>query len=353
MSFNFLILGASYGSLLASKLLMAGHAISLVCRPTNAELINREGIRTRITVKGFSALIEIDSRRLPGPLSAAGPHEVNPADFDLVVLAMKEPQYGAPDVRTLMRAIGAAAVPCLSLMNIPPLPYLARIPGVPVDDCRKCFSEPAVWDGFDPELMTLCSPDPQAFRPAGEQANVLQVGLPSNFKSAPFGTAAPTAMLRQMEADIENARYDAGDGPMQMPVKLKVHDSVFVPLAKWSMLLAGNYRCVHAGGIRSIERAVHGEPDIARQVYEWTYELCKTLGAKDSDLVPFDKYAAAARSLINPSSEARAVYGGSTDVERADLLVQTIAAAHGRRHPAVDQTVALIDAKLHANRVPV
>jgi ketopantoate reductase len=122
MSFNVLILGASYGSLLASKLLMAGHAVSLVCRPTNAELINREGIRTRITVKGLSALIEIDSRRLPGPLSAAGPHEVNPADFDLVVLAMKEPQYGAPDVRTLMRAIGATAVPCLSLMNIPPLP---------------------------------------------------------------------------------------------------------------------------------------------------------------------------------------------------------------------------------------
>ena len=352
-SFNVLILGASYGSLLASKLLMAGHAVTLVCRPTNAELINREGIRTRITVKGFSALFEIDSRRLPGRLSAAGPHQVNPADFDLVVLAMQEPQYGAPDVRKLMRAIGAAAVPCLSLMNIPPLPYLKRIPGVPVDACRKCYSEPAVWDGFDPALMTLCSPDPQAFRPADEPANVLQVRLPSNFKSAPFGTAAPTAMLRQMETDIDNALYDAGGGPMQMPVKLRVHDSVFVPLAKWSMLMAGNYRCVHADGIRSIERAVHGEPDIARQVYEWTYQLCKTLGAKDSDLVTFDKYAEAARKLINPSSVARSVYGGATDVERLDLLVQTIAAGRGLRHPAVDETVALIDAKLHANRNPV
>jgi hypothetical protein len=352
MPFNVLILGASYGSLLASKLLMAGHVVCLVCRPTNAALINREGIRTRITVKGFSALFEIDSRRMPGCLSAAGPHEVNPADFDLVVLAMQEPQYAAPEMRTLMRAIGAAAVPCLSLMNMPPLPYLERIAGVPKQECRKCYTEPAVWDGFDPALMALCSPDPQAFRPADEPANVLQVRLPSNFKSAPFGAAEPTAMLRQIEADIDNSRYDAGSGPMQMPVRLKVHDSVFVPLAKWSMLMAGNYRCVHTDGIRSIERAVHGEPDIARQVYEWTYELCRTLGAKDADLVPFDKYAVAARGLINPSSVARAVYGGAAHVERVDLLVQTIAAAHGLRHSAVDETVALIDAKLHANRNP-
>lgn len=43
MARNILILGASYGSLLGTKLLMAGHNVSLVCRKNTADLINREG----------------------------------------------------------------------------------------------------------------------------------------------------------------------------------------------------------------------------------------------------------------------------------------------------------------------
>ena len=35
-----------------------------------------------------------------------------------------------------------------------------------------------------PKLMTLASPDPQAFRPPEEPMNVLQVALPTNFKVA-------------------------------------------------------------------------------------------------------------------------------------------------------------------------
>lgn len=39
--FKILILGASYGSLLATKLVMAGHHVTLVCLPHEADLINR------------------------------------------------------------------------------------------------------------------------------------------------------------------------------------------------------------------------------------------------------------------------------------------------------------------------
>ena len=61
--YKILILGASYGSLLASKFLMAGHSVSLVCRRPTADLINREGTRVRIPVKGRQGLVEIDSRQ--------------------------------------------------------------------------------------------------------------------------------------------------------------------------------------------------------------------------------------------------------------------------------------------------
>ena len=41
MARNILILGASYGSLLGTKLLMAGHNVSLVCRKNTADLLEK------------------------------------------------------------------------------------------------------------------------------------------------------------------------------------------------------------------------------------------------------------------------------------------------------------------------
>jgi hypothetical protein len=345
-----LILGASYGSLLATKLLLAGHHVRLVCLPAEAELINREGARVRLPVKGREGLVEVLSRALPGKLTAGGPAEARPSEHDLVVLAMQEPQYRAAGVRELTLAVAASRVPCMSIMNMPPLAYLARIPDVPLEACRACYTDAAVWDGFDPALMTLCSPDPQAFRPPEEPVNVLQVRLPTNFKAARFESEAHTALLRGLGADIEAARFDLGGEKLELPVKLKVHESVFVPLAKWAMLLAGNYRCVTRQGIRSIKEAVHGDPLASRAVYDWVVKLCVALGADQRDLVPFEKYAAAAQSLASPSSAARALYGGAPYVERVDRLVQAIAAARGMRLAEVDETVALVDAKLEENR---
>jgi hypothetical protein len=349
-TYKILIMGASYGSLLATKLLLAGHNVRLVCLPAEAELINKEGARVRMPVKGRDGLVEVDSRKLPGKLSAGGTAGVNPADFDLVALAMQEPQYRVAGVRELLDAVAKSRVPCMSIMNMPPLPYLARIPGVSVDACRSCYTDPTVWDGFDPKFMTLCSPDPQAFRPPEEKVNVLQVRLPTNFKSARFDSEAHTAILRRLEADIEAARFDTGSEKIELPVKLKVHDSVFVPLAKWAMLVAGNYRCVTKGAVRSIKEAVHGDLEASRAVYQWVVKLCVTLGAQEKDLVPFEKYAAAAQGLASPSSAARALYGGAPYIERVDRLVQAIAAQKGMRSAVLDEVVALVDARLERNR---
>ena len=55
MAYNILLMGASYGSLLASKLLFGGHSIHLVCLPPEAELINAEGFRVRLPVRSTRA----------------------------------------------------------------------------------------------------------------------------------------------------------------------------------------------------------------------------------------------------------------------------------------------------------
>ena len=349
-TYKILIMGASYGSLLGTKLALAGHAVHLICLPAEAELINEEGAIIRMPIKGRDGLVEINSRKAPGKLSAGGTAGVNPADYDLVALAMQEPQYGSPGVRELLDAVAKARLPCMSIMNMPPLPYLKRIPGLNADACRSCYTDPTVWDSFDPKLMTLCSPDPQAFRPPEDKVNVLQVRLPTNFKSARFDSDAHTAILRQLESDVEAVRFDTGSGRIELPVKLKVHNSVFVPLAKWSMLLAGNYRCVQKDAARSIKEAVHSDLEATRAVYNWVVKLCVSLGADEKDLVPFEKYATAALSLLTPSSAARALFAGAPNIERVDRLVQTVAAQKGMHLAAVDETVALVDARLEVNR---
>ena len=348
--YNTLILGASYGSLLAIKLLLAGHSVRLVCLPDEADLINREGQKVRMPAKGRDGLVEIDSRKLPGDLSAATPDAVNPADYDLIALAMQEPQYRAPGVRELLDKVARSGKPCMSIMNMPPLPYLKRIPGLDTDALKSCYTDHTVWDSFDPGKITLCSPDPQAFRPPDEPTNVLQVSLPTNFKAARFDSDDDTAILRQMQADIEAIRYDDGNGEIELPVKLKVHDSVFVPLAKWAMLLTGNYRCVQKDDMRSIKDAVHSDLDASRAVYDWVCAVCREIGAAADDQVPFEKYANAAMGLEKPSSAARALLAGAPNIERADKVVQTIAAQKGLHNDVVDAGVAMVDGWLEKNR---
>jgi hypothetical protein len=233
-------------------------------------------------------------------------------------------------------------------MNMPPLPYLKRIPALAGMDLEEAYTNAQVWDRFEPGLMTLCSPDPQAFRPPEEGPNVLHVGLPTNFKAAAFEDAAHNELLRELEADIAAVTLDGKD----VPVKLRVYDSLFVPLAKWSMLLTGNYRCITPEEPRPIREAVHDDLDLSREIYSHVDAIAQRLGADPADQVPFEKYAKAAESLLKPSSAARAVAAGAPFIERVDLLVKLIAHQLGMPHAEIDRTVAVVDHKLENSIVP-
>lgn len=347
--YNVLIMGATYGSLLAIKLALAGHHCKLVCQPHEAALINTEGIHVRIPVKGYSS-VELESRNAPGTVAASRPADVNPGEYDLVVLAMHEPQFSSPDVRELTLSIAGARVPCMSVMNMPPLPYLARIPGLDLQSLRHAYTEPEVWDAFDPALMTLCSADPQAAHPPEEAVNVLQVFLATNFRAARFESDSDTAILRDLGHDIDGVRYETSSGKVELPVRLKVHDSVFVPLSNWNMLIAGNYRCVRPGEIVSIYEAVNADLEHTRRVYEWVGELVRTLGAAPEDQVSFDKYIEASKDLVKPAVAARALFDGISHIERVDRLVQAIGEQQDMHLAELDEIVRVIDRHLEMNR---
>ena len=350
MAYKILIMGASYGSLLGAKLALAGHNVDLVCLPAEAELMNSEGAIVRIPVRGREGLVEINSKNLPGKMVAGGTAAFDPKNYDMVALAMQEPQYRSPGVRELLDAVAKSRKPCMSIMNMPPHAYLKRIPSIDTDAIRDSYTDASVWDSFDPGTITLCSPDPQAFRPPEEKVNVLQVRLATNFKSARFDSEAHTQILRNLEKDIEASRFEVGGEKIELPVKLKAHESVFVPLAKWAMLCSGNYRCVQKDAMRPIKEAVHSDLDASRAVYDWVAKLCVSLGANPRDMVPFDKYANAALSLLTPSSAARALANGVPNIERVDRLVQTIARTKGMQLDELDKTVTLVDGWVAKNR---
>jgi len=348
--YRILILGASYGSLLGIKLALAEHDVDLVCLPQEVELINKEGAIVRLPIREKDKVIELRSSDCPGSLNALGPSDVDISTYDLIALAMQEPQYGADEIAELLKEIGLSKKPCMSIMNMPPLPYIARIQGLDISKLDGAYTKPDVWKYFDSNCMTLCSPDPQAFRPPDENINVLQVGLPTNFKAARFESDQQTQILRDLQTDIEKIKYDLDGEKIDLPVKLKVHDSIFVPLAKWSMLLSGNYRCVKEENAVAIKEAVHVDLAHSEKIYNWVGVIATKLGAIESDQVPFNKYARAAESLIRPSSAARALFSGAKNIERVDRLVKLIAIQMGEDTQLIDPIIEQVDRRLEINR---
>jgi hypothetical protein len=210
-------------------------------------------------------------------------------------------------------------------------------------DLDEAYTNAQVWERFKPGLLSLCSPDPQAFRPPEQAPNVLHVGLATNFKAAIFADEQHNLLLKELEADIDAVRLDGQD----VPVKLKVFDSLFVPLAKWSMLLTGNYRCITSHEPQSIRDAVHDDLELSQSIYEHVDAIARRLGADPKDQVPFEKYAKAAESLLKPSSAARAVATGAPFIERVDLLVKLISHQLGMPNAEIDYTVQIVDQKLN------
>ena len=145
--YNVLILGASYGSLLATKILAAGHNATLVCLPAEVDAFNTAGARVRMPVKGKEGLVEVHSGKPPGKLSVEGPSTAKPAEYDLVALAMQEPQYHQPACASLHGCYRQGE----STVHVHHEHAAASVPGadsgISVKELRSCYTDPMVWDG--------------------------------------------------------------------------------------------------------------------------------------------------------------------------------------------------------------
>lgn len=339
-----LILGASYGLLPGIRLALVGHHVTLVGRAEEVAAMRRAPLRLEMAARRGGERIVLETA--PGQGAAfCAPDQADPASADLTILAMQEPQYADPAVAELMARVAASGCPCLSIMNLPPPPYLARLGGIDLAALDGVYASAEVWRQFDPQQLTLASPDPQAVRLDPHQPGTLTVTLASNFKAAPFARPQDQALLETLARGWAHFKRD-GQRP---PVQLLAQQSLHVPLAKWPMLIAGNCRCLTHDGIRSIAEAVHSDLAESAQLYEAVQALALALGARAQDLVPFSAYAEAAKGLSRPSSLARALAAGAQRVERIDLLVLRLMRTTGLDPAPIEPIVARIEARLRQN----
>lgn len=101
-----LILGASYGILPATKLSLAGHAVTLLGKAEEVAQLAQSGTELLIPAKEdgrpLSIKLPVHDKPSAGVLAVTTPEQVRPADYDLIVLAMQEPQYKAAEIRDLL-----------------------------------------------------------------------------------------------------------------------------------------------------------------------------------------------------------------------------------------------------------
>lgn len=348
-----LILGTSYGLLLGAKMATAGHCVEMIGRAEEVDAMTRGGVSVVIPAwRGGTTQLEPDltDTPTPGKIRLATPASASVTGFDLAILAMQEPQYRQAEVSELIARIAAARVPVLSIMNMPTPPFLLRLPGFNGQTVRPAFSSWDVWTLLDPQLISMASPDPQAVRPDADQPGHLLVTLASNFKVAPFADSRHNRMLGRLAEDVSRLRLATAAGERIPMVRMVAHESLYVPLAKWPMLITGNCRCIAEGKIRSLQEAVWSDPEESRRIYDWVVDLARRVGADAQVMVPFDAYAKAAKSLIHPSSLARALWAGKYEIERIDRFIALLAAHHGMPTDPIDGIVDAIEKRLSANR---
>lgn len=340
-----LVLGAAYGLLPSVRLVLAGHAVTVVCRNTEqaglvasgatVNFLDRHGaVRTKVSVAAQRG------KPAKNTLGLASP-DVDPGNYDLVLLAMGEPHYADPDVAQLIRRVARSRRPVISLMNLLPPPFLARLGTLNTLELRTAYEAWNVWQSLDPDLVTAASPDAQAVRLDPENPGELAVTLASNFKVAPFQSPEHNDLLQEVCQDVSAYRFEGAP----LPVRIQAHSALHVPLSKWPMLIAGNCRCLRlSGGIVSIRDAVAEDPHASRAIYDWALSVVSEAGADPNSLVPFDAYYRATAALSRPSSFARAISSGAKSVERVDKMVQLAASSLGLDAlPELDAIVEFVD----------
>lgn len=346
---NVLVIGASYGSLIAAKVAMAGHFVTVVGFDHEVTQIADRGMSVELpfrndgTTKAFQFNAQIGRAMQSDIWGLLVPATVAAEDYDIAFLAVQEPQANAAELSGLFDSISAAKLPFVSVLNMAPLSFIARLPGFDPNQFTDLYHSPDVWRKLWSTPQTLASPDAQAMKPDPTDPTRLKVTLATNIKCAPFAEKPAQRILQRLADDIAGTTLPDG---RSVPVKILATPHLTMPLVKLPMLACGNYRSILSQRIRPICEAVWDDPTESRAIYDFAVDVLTANDVPEDIIVPFDRYADAAHGLTLPSSAARAIHAGATKIERADLLLQRLALRKGLSSPGLDQVIATVNQRL-------
>jgi hypothetical protein len=326
---NILVLGASYGLLVASILLEKGFKCTIVCNEDEDEKLKKNGFALNIADKNlfYSPQIFFENKVLS---STPRNFDYN-KKYDLCFLTIQEGQLGQNEILKLMEFIGSSKIPLISLMNIPPLSFVHKITRSIDTIFSKAYNFPDIWKEFDQHYVTHASSDPQVYKKLDTKLITIVVRHLADFKISNFSLVNEVDTLKI----ITSSFLKKSD-----PVKFRVNNSNFFSLSKWSMLLTGNYRCFDNNGkIISIRDAVRNDENKSSKIYNSINQLLSKMGASRADLVPFYMYLKASLFLDAPSSFARALGNGVKNLERTDKLLSIISNFYEESNLYIDEIV--------------
>lgn len=353
VSRSILVLGASYGLVLGLKAAHSGHRVHFVCREHEVKLINAGKAYLQLPSKTDGSSVTLSAETAQCKPSAYTPEDLPNLDYDVCVLAMQEPQFSAPELTQLLTAIGAANIPLLSIMNMPLPIFLKGKLAISTDDLPGVWQSISAWQWLDATRFSAASPDPQAMMVQSSEALSVHVNHAANIKVAPFANAEDQRVLTDLAESIDGLRVQQKGKMHRLGMRLIAHSDELVSMAKWPMLITGNFRCWTSRGPVSIADAVHADLDQSRSIYDWVGDLCATLASEANlpspTMVSFERYAQAAKSLTLPSSLARGLAAGATRVERVDLLLQGLASQRGMISPQLSVIVESVNDALQYN----
>lgn len=335
-----LIYGASYGLLVACKLMLAGYDVVCVCKKDEADLINNEGFS--VELDGYlNKKIILKSGKLIGKIKAIQPEKIELQNIKLVFLAMQEAQYSESAILDSLGLIAKNKIPTISIMNIPPSIYLKnfKLDKKEYQELTVAYKNFDLWNKFDLNFITHGSADPQIFKPFNNINNYISVRLASNFRIAKFIDENSTEFLKKISNQIKISRHDIDNKKTRVPVNLNLYDSPFIPISKWPMLITGNYRCLNKNHLMSIQEIVNQNIGVSEEIYNEVLALCRSLGATDKDLIKFQSYLKVANKLTSPSSVARLAFAKNKNFERLDILIKSLCNIKKIKIKNIDQII--------------
>lgn len=343
-----LVVGASYGLLIASLFLVRNIKVTIFCFDEEARSIYDGGLSVGVSdpnSPGFyrEAQVPIENLKLVTNSSEL----IAELDvIDVMFLAVSEPYLYGPDLSSILLAANAFNVPRVSLMNIPTPSFLCKRFSFDQDEIKSSYLDYQQLLRLLPEELTMiCNPEPQVFRP-GAALNTIQVRLGGTFRVCRSSAGDSSLVLDSLLQNM--AEHDP---VAALPASIKSYDSTFIGLSKLPMLMAGNYRCFDGQGrLISIFEAVSTDLSLSEAIYESVLDLLRFMGARRSELIPFRLYVKASSKLTAPSSICRAVYQGAAWVERADRLVHSLMMSFGCDELLIDEIVRNIDFQIKSRK---